>query len=234
MAIAAYLLDIEGTTTPIDFVHKILFPFAKERIEPFVSGNFEALEGEIKQLAAERAADTKYSSYFHPNSAPSVAEYLRFLIDVDRKSTPLKSIQGKIWQAGYESGELRSQIFDDVLPAFERWKTADKTIAIYSSGSVLAQKNLFKYTDHGDLTPFISDYFDTNVGGKKEVESYRKIAEALEFEANVVLFVSDVPEELEAARSSGLQTALSIREGNAPIDEDFTHQAVQTFDELPN
>ena len=234
MAIAAYLLDIEGTTTPIDFVHKILFPFAKERIERFVSENFEALEEEILQLKAEHAADKKYSSDFQSNSPASVAEYLRFLIDVDRKSTPLKSIQGKIWQAGYESGELRSQVFDDVPPAFERWKAAGKTIAIYSSGSVLAQKNLFKFTDHGDLTTFISDYFDTNVGGKKEAESYRKIAEELGFEANVILFVSDVPAELEAARSSGLQTALSIRKGNASIDEDFTHQAVQTFDELPN
>jgi len=234
MAIAAYLLDIEGTTTPIDFVHKILFPFAKERIERFVSENFELLEAEIKQLTTEHAADKNYSSDFHPNSPPSVAEYLRFLIDVDRKSTPLKSIQGKIWQAGYESGDLRSQIFDDVPPAFERWKAAGKTIAIYSSGSVLAQKNLFKFTDHGDLTTFISDHFDTNVGGKKEAESYRKIAEELGFEANVILFVSDVPAELEAARSSGLQTALSIRKGNASIDEDFTHQAVQTFDELPN
>src|SRR4029078_13367651 len=109
MAIAAYLLDIEGTTTPIDFVHKILFPFAKERIERFVSENFEALEAEILQLKAEHAADKKYSSDFKSNSPPSVAEYLRFLIEVDRKSPPLKSIQGKIWQAGYESGELRSQ-----------------------------------------------------------------------------------------------------------------------------
>jgi len=118
MAIAAYLLDIEGTTTPIDFVHKILFPFAKERIERFVSENFEALEAEIKQLAAEHAADKNYSSDFHPGSPASIAEYLRFLIDVDRKSTPLKSIQGRIWQAGYESGDLRSQIFER-SPSFD-------------------------------------------------------------------------------------------------------------------
>jgi len=232
MAIAAYLLDIEGTTTPIDFVHKILFPFAKERIESFVSENFEALDEEIKQLTAEHAADKKYDDHLKPDSVPSVAKYLRFLIDVDRKSTPLKSIQGKIWQAGYESGELRSQIFDDVPPAFERWKAAGKTIAIYSSGSVLAQKNLFEFTDHGDLTPFISDHFDTNVGGKREEASYAKIAEELGFKPQNILFVSDVLAELDAARASGLQTALSVRQGNEPIIEDFTHQAVTSFNEL--
>src|SRR5262249_14396480 len=133
MAIAAYLLDIEGTTTPIDFVHKVLFPFAKERIEKFVQDHFDELREEIEQLSAEHASDNSYTSQFEASSPESVGAYLRCLIDVDRKSTPLKSIQGKIWQAGYESGRLKSQIFDDVPPAFERWKAEGKTIAIYSS-----------------------------------------------------------------------------------------------------
>ena len=154
------------------------------------------------------------------------------LIDTDRKSTPLKAIQGMIWQAGYEAGELRSQIFDDVPKAFEKWKAAGKTIAIYSSGSVLAQKNLFKYTDHGDLTPFISNYFDTNIGGKRESQSYRRIADELGLQADQVTFVSDLPAELDAARSIRMQTALSIREGNAPITSDTIHHTVQSFDDL--
>ncbi|MGH9818608.1 MAG: acireductone synthase, partial [Pyrinomonadaceae bacterium] len=213
----AYLLDIEGTTTPIDFVHKVLFPYARERVDAYVKDHFETLRPEIVQLASEHRSDGTYTSGLESASPQSVAAYLTYLIDIDRKSTPLKSIQGKIWQAGYESGELRSQIFDDVPRAFERWTAAGKTIAIYSSGSVLAQKNLFKYTDHGDLTPFISDHFDTNVGAKRESESYARIASALGFEASEILFVSDVAEELDAAKLSGFQTVLSMRPGNAEI-----------------
>src|SRR6185369_6275673 len=142
----AVLLDIEGTTTPIDFVHKTLFPFAKEKIGEFVAANFDEIGTEIEQLKAEYRKDFTEQLYgrdFQEDSPESVADYLKFLIDVDRKSTPLKSLQGKIWQAGYESGELESEIFPDVPRAFDRWKEQGKTIAIFSSGSVLAQKLIF-------------------------------------------------------------------------------------------
>lgn len=229
----AYLLDIEGTTTPVDFVHKVLFPFAKRRIGQFVQDNFGEIGEEIEQLTAEHVSDSAYGKDLDVRSPGSVAAYLSYMIDIDRKSTPLKSIQGKIWQAGYESGELRSRIFVDVPSAFERWTAAGKTIAIYSSGSILAQIDLFKYTDHGDLTSFISNYFDTNIGGKKKADSYRKIAEELDHEPENLLFVSDISAELDAARTSGLQTALSIRPGNAQLDEDPVHRIIQSFDELP-
>ena len=232
MPVNAILLDIEGTTTPIDFVHKILFPFARKRVGDFVIDNFEQLGPEIAQLNAEHTSDKSYTMPFDEDSTDSISLYLKHLIDTDRKSTPLKAIQGKIWQAGYEAGDLRSQIFDDVPKAFEKWKAAGKTIAIYSSGSVLAQKNLFKYTDHGDLTPFISNYFDTNMGGKRESQSYRRIADELGLQADQVTFVSDVPAELDAARSIGMQTALSIRKGNAPITSNTVHHTVQSFDVL--
>lgn len=228
----AYLLDIEGTTTPIDFVHKVLFPYARERVMAFVQANFDMLQPEIVQLAAEHAADSSYMTGLETDSARSVADYLTHLIETDRKSTPLKSIQGKIWRAGYESGELRSQIYEDVPRTFERWKIEGKTIAIYSSGSILAQKDLFKYTDHGDLTPFISDYFDTNVGGKRESESYAKIAEELGSEPADILFVSDVQAELNAAALAGLRTALSIREGNPKIIESIIHPVIRSFDDI--
>ena len=137
-----------------------------------------------------------------------------------------------IWQKGYESGELQSSVFDDVVPALERWKADDNTIAIYSSGSVLAQKLLFKYTDHGDLTNCIDRYFDTNIGHKRETESYKKIAEELELPAQEILFVSDVVAELDAAREAGMQTALVIREGDAEIAEPQPHWVVHDFNEL--
>lgn len=231
----AILLDIEGTTTPIDFVHKTLFPFAKAKIGEFVAANFDEISTEIEQLKAEHRKDFTEQLYgrdFREDSPESVANYLKFLVDVDRKSTPLKSLQGKIWQAGYESGELTSEMFPDVSRAFDRWKEQGKTIAIFSSGSILAQKLIFKYSNSGDLSGYIADYFDTNTGAKKETESYQAIAEKLGFEANEMLFVSDILAELDAARNAGMQTALSVREGNGQIREDFTHQSVNSFDEL--
>ncbi|MEP6904203.1 MAG: acireductone synthase, partial [Actinomycetota bacterium] len=146
--------------------------------------------------------------------------------------TPLKSLQGKIWQKGYESGELESVLFPDVLRAFERWKMQAKTIAIYSSGSVLAQKLIFKYSNFGDLGDFIAKYFDTNIGGKKEPESYRKIAEELGLNANEILFVADVSAELDAAAEAGFQTVLSIREGNGVVRSPINHDAVASFGDL--
>ena len=233
--IKAILFDIEGTTTPIDFVHKRLFPFAKAKIGEFVRQNFDEIQTEIEQLKIEYRKDFTdqiYGRDFRADSPESVANYLKFLTEVDRKSTPLKSLQGKIWQAGYEAGELRSEMFADVPRAFEHWKTQGKTIAIYSSGSVLAQELIFKYSNFGDLSGFISNYFDTNVGHKREAESYVKIAAALNLPPKRVAFVSDILAELDAARNTGMQTVLSIREGNGQITEDFTHRSVNSFDEL--
>jgi enolase-phosphatase E1 len=140
--IKAILLDIEGTTTPIDFVHQTLFPYAKARITGYLEDNFDQLRIELAELGAEHKNDVDYTAELRTDSPNSVAEYLKFLIDNDRKSTPLKSIQGMIWQRGYESGELHSAVFDDVPAAFKRWNDEGKTVAIYSSGSVLAQKLL--------------------------------------------------------------------------------------------
>lgn len=229
------MLDIEGTTTPIDFVHKTLFPFARERMENFVCDNFPALGGEIETLKGEHLEDYAEEFYlkeFNENSPASIADYLKFLIDEDRKSTILKSIQGNIWQKGYESGELKSVLFEDVPRAFERWKQQRKTIAIYSSGSILAQKQIFKYSNQGDLTEFIRKYFDTNTGGKKDSQSYEKIAANLNFSAADILFVSDSLPELEAAKTAGFQTAFSTRQGNAPLKERNTHPSIESFDEI--
>lgn len=230
--IRAILLDIEGTTTPIDFVHKTLFPFAKARIANYVERHFKELSDEISQLGSEYRVDFQNQVYGHDFDAASyesVSNYLKFLIEVDRKSTPLKTIQGRIWQAGYEWGELKGEVYPDVLSAFERWKAEGKTIAIFSSGSVLAQKLIFKYSTAGDLTEFISAYFDTTLGPKREAESYLKIAAELGFPPVEILFVSDIVEELEAALEAGLETTLSIRKGNAPISKNHSFQSVETF-----
>ena len=231
----AILLDIEGTTTPIDFVHQTLFPFARRRMAKFVEENFSSLTGEIKSLIIEHEKDYAEGFYvkkFDETASASIANYLNFLIDKDRKSTALKSIQGEIWKVGYEAGELKSEVFADVPRAFERWREQGKTIAIYSSGSVLAQKLIFKFSNLGDLSRFISDYFDTNVGHKREPKSYQIIAEKLNFEANEILFISDVAEELNAAEKSGFQTTLSAREGNISVKNIINYKVVSSFDDL--
>jgi enolase-phosphatase E1 len=152
-------------------------------------------------------------------------------MDQDRKSTGLKSLQGKIWEEGYRSGELKGEVYPDVLPALERWGKQGIDIAIFSSGSVQAQRSLFRNSVAGDLTRFIRAYFDTTTGPKREPESYARIAAALERSPGTVLFVSDIGAELDAARAAGMQTALCVRkpESAPPID---THPAIRSFDEL--
>ncbi|NOT49295.1 MAG: acireductone synthase, partial [Acidobacteria bacterium] len=197
-----------------------------------VLDNLGDLKFEIEQLAEENSGDAEYNRELRPDSPNSVSDYLKFLIDQDRKSTPLKAIQGLIWQAGYEAGEIISPIFDDVPPALKRWKAADKTIAIYSSGSILAQQLLFRYTEHGDLTPFITNFFDTNIGPKREAKSYEDIAAALEIEPGEILFLSDVPAEVDAARSAGLDGALALRNGNSPVSYYLDLKTFTSFDEI--
>jgi enolase-phosphatase E1 len=164
-------------------------------------------------------------------SLDAVEAYVRWLMDHDRKTTPLKSLQGKIWDEGYRKGELRSQVFEDVPRALKRWREQAKKICIYSSGSALAQKLLFANTEAGDLTPFINGYFDTNIGAKRDPESYHRIAGELKVESSAVLFISDVTDELDAAATGGFQALLSIRPGN-PAQRPSIHSIIRTFDEV--
>lgn len=229
------LLDIEGTTTPIAFVHEVLFSYARANVRSFLDANFEADEvrADLALLRDEKAVDVNEGRYpASLDDVESVATYIEWLIARDRKSTGLKSLQGKIWQQGYEDGSLKSQVFPDVLPAFERWYEAGLRICIFSSGSVLAQKLLFAHTEAGDLTRYISDYFDTNVGAKGEAESYRKIASAMNFQASEILFISDVTRELEAASEAGMRVLLSIRPGNAKQESAERFQAIRNFDQV--
>ncbi len=228
----AILLDIEGTTTPIDFVHNTLFPYAKARMGGFILDNLGDLKFEIEQLTEEHNTDDGYKSSLQADSANSVSDYLKYLIDQDRKSTPLKTIQGMIWKQGYESGELVSPVYADVPAALKRWKDDGKTIAIYSSGSALAQRLLFRHTDHGDLTQFISDHFDTTVGGKRETKSYVDIAQQLNFEPGDVLFVSDVSEELAAASAAEMQVRLVVRDRKEPVNGGNSWKVISSFDDL--
>ena len=159
---------------------------------------------------------------------PRILGFGFWLMDRDRKATARKSLQGKIWKAGFESGELKGTLFPDVPEALARWAERAK-VAIYSSGSVEAQRLLFRYSIFGDMTPRIAGYFDTRTGPKQASASYKAIAAAMKVEPGEVLFFSDVVRELDPAREAGCQTRLVVREGNAPVDDANGHSVVESF-----
>jgi len=203
------LLDIEGTTTPISFVYDVLFPFAREHVHEHL--------GNEEQRALKAEYDTDVAKGLTPPPwASGVIHYIHWLMDQDRKSTALKSLQGKIWQEGYRRGNLQGSVFPDVPSALARWYDAGIDIRIYSSGSILAQQLLFSTTPHGDLTRFLKGYFDTTTGPKTEPSSYTTIASAFGLPPSEILFISDVTHELDGAAAAGLQVLLVVRPGNHP------------------
>lgn len=230
--IHAILLDIEGTTTPIAFVHDVLFTYARNHVRGYVVQHASEVAGDIAQLREEHTRDLDNNAPPFADDPDSITIYVHWLIERDRKSTGLKSLQGKIWREGYANGTLKAQVFSDVRPAFEHWYNSGLRISIFSSGSVLAQQLLFAHTEDGDLTRFISNYFDTNVGAKGDAESYRRIATELSLAPHEILFVSDVVTELEAASEAGMKTTLSIRPGNQPQPDPDRFQIIHSLDEI--
>ena len=239
-SLRAILLDIEGTTTPIDFVYKTLFPYARTRLNQFLleCGSQADVRENIEKLRAQHRADS--GAGLNPpgwmDGPPilelgSAAAYAAWLMDRDSKCSPLKSLQGKIWQEGYRKGELHGEVYADVPPALARWSSQGKLMAIFSSGSVLAQRLLFGSTTAGDLTKYLSAYFDTTTGPKNVPESYTQIAAALAVEPPAILFISDVEKELNAARAAGMRTALSVRPG-ATQPATNAHEVIRSFREL--
>lgn len=232
------LLDIEGTTTPLSFVHDVLFPFARRRLRDFLQRHAGDPEVQrfVAQLAEENQQDQQANLHPPPLSLASELDsqvaYLNWLMDRDRKSTALKWLQGRVWEEGYRSGALRSEVFADVPPALERWAKQGRRTAVFSSGSTLAQKLLLAHTNSGDLTGYIHAYFDTTTGPKQAPESYGRIAQALQLAPREILFVSDVVAELDAARLAEVRTSLSLRPGNQPQPRDQRHPTVYSFDEI--
>jgi len=228
------LLDVEGTTTSISFVYDVLFPYAREHVPEFLHehASSQPVQIIVAELRQQRDADEKQG--LKPPSGDddqAVLQYVYSLMDRDSKTTPLKLLQGLIWEQGYREGKLKSHVFPDVPAAFERWKQAGRKIAIFSSGSVLAQRLLFAHTEAGDLTRYISGYFDTTVGAKREGASYTNIARELACEPREVTFVSDVVEELDAAAQAGMQAVLAVRPGNREQRQN-SYPQVRTLEEL--
>jgi enolase-phosphatase E1 len=237
--VRAILLDIEGTTTPVNFVTKTLFPYASRKLEAFLRGNAANAEVRalIQELRTQHDRDERnglkppgWQDDSEEERLRSSVAYGQWLIGKDSKCTPLKALQGKIWQHGYRSGELKGELYPDVPVAFERWKKQGKTVCIYSSGSVLAQQLLFGSTRTGDLTAYISAFFDTRVGAKTEAESYRKIANSVSFEPRQFVFLSDAAKEIEAARTAGMQALLCQRD--AHLGSENAEQVIHDFNDI--
>ncbi|MBI1874872.1 MAG: acireductone synthase [Acidobacteria bacterium] len=226
--IRGVLLDIEGTTTPIDFVYSVLFPYARQQLRSCLDALTARSEGAeaLDELRRERARETR------ADAPRAIEDYALWLMDEDRKSTGLKTLQGLIWRKGYELGELRGVVFADVAPALERWHGQERDVRIFSSGSVLAQRLLFSTCPEGDLTRFIRGYFDTTTGSKKDAASYRVIAQAFELPPDRIVFVSDLVDELDAARAAGLATRLALRPGNLKVNDANGHPSIRSFDEI--
>jgi enolase-phosphatase E1 len=229
-----YLLDVEGTVAPITLVTEQLFPYARTHLAEYLKQNLQtaAVQHDLRLLAEEnRAEQSEDSPTFgiEIRNELHARAYLVWLMERDRKSTALKSLQGRIWKSGFESGELKGTLFADVPPALHRW-AAEGRVAIYSSGSTSAQQLLFRYSTYGDLTGLISAYFDTRTGPKTAPASYAAIAATMQVDPHQVCFFSDVVRELDPAREAGLQTRLVLREGNAPVEDANGHLAIGTFD----
>ena len=223
LGVRGVVLDIEGTTTPISFVYDVLFPYAREHLPAFLEthGPSGLVAEADRLLREEHAADVARGDAPPPlpadvtsGNSGDLAPYVWWLMDRDRKSPGLKLLQGLIWQRGFADGTLRGELFPDVAPALERWRAREIDVAIYSSGSVLAQRLIFGHTEAGDLTPRINEFFDATIGPKRSADSYRHIATALHHEPAELLFLSDVHAELSAAKAAGFQTMLCVRPGN--------------------
>ena len=230
-----FLLDVEGTIAPISLIYDQLFPYARLHFQSFLQLHCgdPGVASDLTMLAEERTGETDETApiFTTPEYWDEAIPYLNWLMDRDRKSTALKSLQGRIWKGGFERDELQGTLFEDVPKALERWSTAAH-VAIYSSGSVAAQLLLFRHSNYGDLTPLISGYFDTRTGPKTSTASYGSIASAMGCEAREIMFFSDAVRELDPAREAGCHTRLVMREGNAPVDDSHGHRRIKSFSVL--
>ena len=222
----AVVTDIEGTTSSIHFVHDVLFPYARAHLSAFVVRHAD--DAEVRHWLRAAAAEAGL-----PPDASSrrVVDALLQWIDEDRKATPLKALQGMIWEDGYASGAYRAHVYPDVPPRLRAWKAQGLKLYVYSSGSVAAQQLFFAYSEAGDLTPLFDGYFDTEIGGKRERDSYLRIAGGIGIAPAQILFLSDIGQELDAARDAGLRTVQVCRSPLACTGA-ATHTCVADFDAI--
>ena len=228
MNVRIILLDIEGTTSSIEYVYDVLFPYVRRELPSYLNAHWD--DASVKNACAKIASESGRAD-FAVTKENVCAEVFR-LMDGDVKSTGLKELQGLVSGEGYSSGKLRAHFYADVPPALEKWTKAGIKCCVYSSGSIEAQKNFYRYADAGDLSTYISANFDTTTGPKREQSSYEAIASALKTAPTEILFCSDVLAELDAARTAGMQTVLVVRPGNKPVAAGHAHRTIRSFEEM--
>jgi len=219
----AIVTDIEGTTSSLSFVKDVLFPYARKHLAGFVAAH--AQQPQVRALLDE----AKREAGVELDDAGIVAQLERW-IDEDRKVTPLKSLQGLIWEAGYRNGDFKGHIYADAAERLRAWQAQGIKLYVYSSGSVYAQKLLFGHSEAGDLTPLFSGYYDTHIGAKREAAAYRAIIDDIQLPADEILFLSDIEAELDAARSAGMRTVQLVRD--AAINPQARHPQVADFNAI--
>ena len=239
--ISHILLDIEGTTCPVSFVTETLFPYAKSELksflnrhknDPFINQLIDNADNEWIQDNSEDSTRLRHQSENEQQAKHlEIESYLQLLIETDKKSTTLKDIQGKIWKEGYTTGRITSELFEDAEENLKRWHKQGYRLSVYSSGSVEAQHLLYKYTNKGDIENLFSHWFDTHIGNKKEPSSYTEIASVMGCKPQNILFISDNSDECDAARSAGLGTLYSMRDGN-PQQEPRNHPVIRHLEEV--
>ena len=222
-AVRAVVTDIEGTTSTIAFVKDVLFPYADAHLDAYVRAHRR------EPTVAQAMRETAELAGIAPGDDARLLAHLHMWIAEDRKATPLKTLQGLIWQGGYEQGDLRGHVYDDVPPVLRAWYDAGVALFVYSSGSVVAQKVLFAHTAFGDLRPLFRAYFDTTIGAKGDRASYAAIANATGITPAETLFLSDVEAELDAARDAGMRTARLLRPADTSPGATTTHPAYADF-----
>lgn len=218
------LTDIEGTTTSISFVYDVLFPYFRTHVERLK----QVLNNPQVKLAFDQTIEIASKEGKNIQTSDEIIKQLLDWSKADKKITPLKTLQGILWTEGYQTGEIKGHIYEDVMPAMEKWKTLGIDLGVFSSGSIAAQKLIFGYSEEGDLRPYFSAYFDTNTGSKRETTTYQKIAEIIAIKPEHILFLSDIQEELECAQKAGYQTIQLVREGT----EKKWNNSVTTFNEI--
>lgn len=223
--VRAIVTDIEGTTSSISFVHDVLFPYARKHLTAFIETHGD--QPEVQHWLHEAAREAGLIEA----SVQEVVELLLCWIDEDRKSTALKALQGIIWETGYVSGAYQAHVYPEVAAKLRGWRARGLRLYVYSSGSVIAQKLFFRYSEAGDLSPLFDGFFDTQTGAKRDPESYRRIGEAIGDMPEQILFLSDVMQELDAACSVGWQTAQIVR-APLPLPEAGAHAAFRDFDAI--
>lgn len=203
------LTDIEGTTTEVSFVYDILFPYFRAHMDQWKTVDSDPMNQVLEQTRVLVLEEQSINL----TSKEALFEQLRQWSNEDRKVTPLKTFQGMVWEQGFKSGAIKGHVYTDVKPALEQWMSMGIKLAIFSSGSIAAQKQLFGFSIEGDLTPYFSAFFDTTTGMKRDEQTYQLIVEQLQAPANSVLFLSDISQELEAAHAAGLRTLQLVRPG---------------------